>query len=312
MDQRDCDTFLDPDHVQTVEELAELLGWIRLQRGNPSLRDLARWSPTKRENGHQNISLSRTTLSEVLGARRFPTNSFLVSFLEALGVPGPEQARYLASWTRVAAARQANDRRIAGSLPDLPDPAATIAEPDATEPAATEPASTDTSPHRPPRQHVSPGLALAAGAVLACGLIGSGALLAGSQAPALTGTISCEPISCASEGPRLAVLGRVGGAVPVGRAAVLLIQVDSTKRWYVGSSVVPDHGVWSGQVGVGNPIPQPKDRSFLICLDLLDSAVLDRLTTTMAANAGDGIPEADLPLTRSPLACTHAIRPANS
>ena len=61
------------------------------------------------------------------------------------------------------------------------------------------------------------------------------------------------------------------------------------------------------ELPIGNPVPQPKDRYFTICADVLPSPSLGPLTDLLIARAGDGVLEEELPSDRE-LACVKAVR----
>src|SRR4051812_23072608 len=81
----------DPGTATTAEDLATLLGVLRIRRGEPSLRTLERRSRAPRPDGVPSVALSRTTVSAILNAERFPTHDVLVALLDALGVAPADQ-----------------------------------------------------------------------------------------------------------------------------------------------------------------------------------------------------------------------------
>ena len=128
-----------------------------------------------------------------------------------------------------------------------------------------------------------------------------------------TTTVACVPETCTASGPTLAVVGRASGELPADRVAWVLIRVESVQRWYLGTAIAPGAaGEWSGQLGVGNRPPQPKDRMFTLCVFLLPAAAVDDLAQRQSAYEGNGVPIEELPGGSAQLDCTTAVRPANS
>lgn len=97
----------DPDAALTVDDLAGLLRQVRAHAGNPSLRDLDR---AARRDGR---SLPRSSVSEMLAAKRLPRQDLLFAFLDACGLDPAGDPRWLAAWNRLAtrAADPAADQR---------------------------------------------------------------------------------------------------------------------------------------------------------------------------------------------------------
>jgi hypothetical protein len=126
-------------------------------------------------------------------------------------------------------------------------------------------------------------------------------------------TIDCRPAGCAITGGWVTVTGRLSGRISEDREAILLTQVDGTKRWYIGPPIVPTReGSWAHGIGIGNPVPQTHDRQFLICAYLLPGNALDQITRLMMARHGDGLTDTDLPTSRVRLACVSVVRLANT
>lgn len=273
---------LDPAAATTVDELAELLRSLRIRTGEPSLRTLERRSLAARADGRPGVSLSRSTVSAVLNAERLPTHEVLAALLEALDVPPGDRPGWLQARARIAESRR---------------------EPAVGPPA---PVAGDARVVRPTRRWLLlGGVGLAVAGVTAV-------LVAMSRPVPPTADISCTPPSCAATGPKLAVHGRMSGDVPDDRQVVLLIRVDNTQRWYLGPTVTPVDGEWTRQVGVGNPVPQPHDRYFTVCLDVLPGTAVPELAAQMVQNAGDGLAVDDLPDDRVELACRPATRVQNT
>jgi hypothetical protein len=274
----------DPSRVTTPAELAAALRELRLRRGEPSLRELERRARSPAAVAAGTVALSRTTLSGILSGHRFPSHDVLIAFLAAVGVVEETEQR---EWT---AARE----RLA-RLRDGPAPAA--AEP------------------QHPRQR-SPQRWWTAGAVVLAVASVVIAIAVARPVPTrpevLTATMGCVPADCAAEGPTVILQGRLTGSVPPDRRVVVMILVDRTQRWYLGPTIVGDEVEWTRQIGVGNPVPQPSDRFFTVCLNVVPADSIERLTAEMIARAGEGLAEEALPADRVELACVPAVRPAGT
>jgi hypothetical protein len=59
-------------------------------------------------------------------------------------------------------------------------------------------------------------------------------------------------------------------------------------------------------------VPQPSDRFFTVCLNVVPADSIERLTAEMIARAGEGLAEEALPPDRVELACVPAVRPAGT
>lgn len=104
---------LDLGAVGTREELASVLQVIRLRADQPSLRALE--ARTRRGA----TPLSKTVIAEMLRGLRFPSETMMVAFLEACGVPDSEMRSWRRTWKRVAAAKAAVVRaEAAETAPD--------------------------------------------------------------------------------------------------------------------------------------------------------------------------------------------------
>ncbi|MEV0944912.1 hypothetical protein AB0I90_31670 [Micromonospora wenchangensis] len=88
---------IDPATANSQEDLVELMRLLRLHADNPSYRELE-----QRASRGKKASLSRTTLGEVLGGRRFPSKAFLLTFVQVCGVDSEEEERWEATWKRLA------------------------------------------------------------------------------------------------------------------------------------------------------------------------------------------------------------------
>lgn len=91
-----------------------------------------------------------------------------------------------------------------------------------------------------------------------------------------------------------------------------MIVVDRPQRWYLGPTIVGDEVEWTREIGVGNPVPQPNDRRFTVCLHDVPADSIGRLTAEMIARAGEGLAEEALPRDRVELACVAAVRVAGT
>jgi len=96
------------------------------------------------------------------------------------------------------------------------------------------------------------------------------------------------------------------------RRVVVMILVDRAQRWYLGPTIIGDEVEWTRQIGIGNPVPQPSDRFFTVCLNMVPADSIERLTVEMIARAGEGLAEEALPPDRVELACVPAVRPAGT
>jgi gluconokinase len=97
---------LDPREAGNASELAACLRQVHLWAGKPSLRALER--QTVRAGGFlpgtrlERVSLTRSTLSDVLLGRKFPGKAFLLTFIEACGIDLAADPRWAQAWDRVA------------------------------------------------------------------------------------------------------------------------------------------------------------------------------------------------------------------
>jgi len=85
---------IDPTTATTADELAHCLQRLRI-RNDLSYRELESWG---QEHGQP---LPRTTVLEVLHARRFPKKNFLLAFIEACGVDPATDTRWERTWSRL-------------------------------------------------------------------------------------------------------------------------------------------------------------------------------------------------------------------
>jgi hypothetical protein len=272
---------LDPAGLTSLDDLADALRGLHQRSGELSLRDLERWARKQQQAGRADVRLTRTTVSEVLAGRRLPSRAFLSAFLEACGVVGADVQR---PWLEARA-------RIGAHPPGDPEKAPAVRTPD-----------------RPVRSRMVAGAAIVAVVTTVVFAV----VVVRWDDPFMT-TVACVPETCAASGPTLAVVGRASGELPADRVAWVLIRVESVQRWYMGTAITPGaDGEWSGQLGVGNRPPQPKDRLFTLCVFLLPAAAVDDLAQRQIAYDGNGVPMEELPTGSSQLDCTTAVRPANS
>jgi hypothetical protein len=107
----------------------------------------------------------------------------------------------------------------------------------------------------------------------------------------------------------LQLTGEASGQAAEGLGAFLLTKTENTQRWYLGPALVSSQrGVWFRQVGIGNPVAQPKDREFTVCVYLLPLESVDELTSRLVDRQGGGLHAADLPQDRTQVACLAATR----
>lgn len=98
---------LDPLQIASLEDLASCLRQVHLHADKPTYRSLE--LQTMHAKGLlpgtrlKPVRLTRSTLSDVLLGRRFPSKSFMLSFLDACGVDLANDDRWGAAWDRLAA-----------------------------------------------------------------------------------------------------------------------------------------------------------------------------------------------------------------
>jgi hypothetical protein len=330
------DDEFDPRFVSSQQDFAALLSRVRFRAGNPSLRDLERWVKKQHEAGRRVPPLPHTTVADVLAGRRLPSSALLATFLEACGIVGAAQQRWMETRNRleehkfglVPSAAQPLPESDEQSLDELGDSRGT----DRKSAVLSVPAPARYGFLASRRRLLigTGGAALAVGLAIFIGLNrqnGSPAtdvsgtpssappLSAPSSGPPLSfvTTLGCVPDTCAVAATELPLSGQVSGDPPSGFDPLILIRVESTGRWYLGPTVVPaPNGTWSRKVAIGNPVPQPKDRQFTICAFLLPSVSVDGLAQRQVFYRGDGLPVEELPPSRTELVCVPAVRLANS
>lgn len=298
---------LDPESAASVGDLAALLRRLHLEAGKPSLRELSRHDPGTRADGHSHVRLTRSTMSAALNGERLPSQDTLSALLAVLGVPDAAQKRWLAARGRLEPRRATMskssqlDAALNGPLPPSgPAPAVPPARLAGTGPV----------PARTSRRRTLRWLA----AVLVAGSVTAALLALRERDDRQAGTsIGCDPPDCLANRPVLMLTGRLDRRWPADQQPHVLIRVQSTQRWYLGPAITitsPDR-TWRQEINIGNPDPQPKDRHFTVCIYTLPTADLDRLAQRQLRNDGDGLTVGDLPLQRTELACTAAVRLAN-
>jgi hypothetical protein len=95
------DDEFDPRSASSQQDFAALLRRVRLRAGNPSLRDLERWVGKQHEAGRRLSPLPHTTVADVLAGRRLPNSALLATFLEACGIVGAAQQRWIETSNRL-------------------------------------------------------------------------------------------------------------------------------------------------------------------------------------------------------------------
>jgi Biotin-requiring enzyme len=97
---------LDPAQVDSLEDLAACLRRVHLRADRPAYRALEQW--TIHANGLlpgtslKRARLGRTTLSDVLLARKFPGKAFMLTFVDACGIDLENDQRWEQAWDRLA------------------------------------------------------------------------------------------------------------------------------------------------------------------------------------------------------------------
>lgn len=97
---------VDPTQATTLEELAECLRQLHIRADKPTYRVLEQ--RTMHENGQlpgsrlKRVRLGRSTISDVLAARKFPGKAFLLTFVDACSVDLETDGRWEQAWDRLA------------------------------------------------------------------------------------------------------------------------------------------------------------------------------------------------------------------
>jgi CRP-like cAMP-binding protein len=102
----DLDPAIDPTTADSLDELAVCLRRLHLHAGKPTYRSLEQ--STKHESRSlpgtplKQVPLTRTTLSDVLHGRKFPSKAFLLTFVSECGVKIENDLRWGQAWDRLA------------------------------------------------------------------------------------------------------------------------------------------------------------------------------------------------------------------
>jgi hypothetical protein len=97
-----------PEPRVTRAELVKRLQVLHTRAGKPSLRDLERWAAKNSEH-----ALARTTVSEMLSGKRMPSQTVLLTFVQACGIPAGELASWREAWEQVALAENSRENSLA-------------------------------------------------------------------------------------------------------------------------------------------------------------------------------------------------------
>lgn len=322
----DLELELDAWSATNAEEFAALLRKLRVQYGEPSLQELEDRS-LRSVPGRRTIPLSRATISAVLNGRRLAGHDFLISFLDALGVPVPDQQPWLATRAQIAEDRmQADDEARLNSVetgyepvhegpatvfPGLPAPH----YPEDVEEPVGAPLFTQQSPYQhpaPPRGRHRARWMLAVVVLVAALGVGT-AIYVSSQGTPATSTLNCVPPTCAAAAPRLILRGHLSGDVPGDQQPVLLTQADQSGQWYLGQNLnALDNGEWATDIDLDGLAPALTSRHFRICVYLVPETSIARLSRLMSSSSGNGLTAASLPGDRTELVCKAASRVKNS
>jgi tetratricopeptide (TPR) repeat protein len=106
---------IDPSSAGTIEDLARYMRMLRVRADSPAYRVL------EKKAVQAGRSLPRTTLGEVLSGRRFPSKSFLLTFVELCGVNPADDRRWESTWTRLAIQYKMDGLPQQGQIAALPD-----------------------------------------------------------------------------------------------------------------------------------------------------------------------------------------------
>jgi hypothetical protein len=96
----------DPAQATTLDEFAGCLKHFYLLADKPSLRTLEQ--RTVHASGLlpgisvERVPLRRSTLGDVLAGRTFPRKAFLLTFLEAIGIPPGTWTQWVQAWEQLA------------------------------------------------------------------------------------------------------------------------------------------------------------------------------------------------------------------
>lgn len=103
---------VDPTSAANKEDLARHMRMLRARADMPAYRDMEKRAL---DSGR---SLPRTTLSEVLNGKRFPTRAFLLTFVELCGVPPEQQSTWRQVWNRLSVQYRVDLRQSAMPVAD--------------------------------------------------------------------------------------------------------------------------------------------------------------------------------------------------
>lgn len=98
---------LDPAAASSVDDLARCLLQLYINAGIPPFRILEGQTAkvagsSLTDDGLKRVRLGRTTLNDMLGARKFPGKDFLLTFVEACGIDLKSDPRWEETWDRLA------------------------------------------------------------------------------------------------------------------------------------------------------------------------------------------------------------------
>jgi transcriptional regulator with XRE-family HTH domain len=328
---------LDVSSAASTEEFARLLQRLRAHYGDPSMQELEDRSLAAR-SGRRAIPLSRATISAVLNGRRLAGHDFLISFLNALGVPMIDQQPWIEARARIAETQFPTDENIRPSLDEsrhwpnsdllgdfpnsayptdraryLPAPPRYLPDTPAYPAQGQGPRNDRTAP-APPRRPRHWLRWILSGLLVLVVVAGALVLYQRSRPSPAASTLTCLPRSCAADAPSLVLNGRLTGDIPAGTHPHVLIQVHTTGNWFLGPAIVSttNDGQWTEQLGLDELLGQATDRQFTICADLINTPSLQRLSELMALSSGKGVAVGDLPPDRIQLICKSASRVPNS
>ncbi len=129
--------------------------------------------------------------------------------------------------------------------------------------------------------------------------------------PALAVSLGCTEAGCRTTGHHVRVNAQVRGAKPADRELYLMVYSHGDDAWFIFYAITPDsEGRWSNPLRLGNTNPQPRDRLFTLCVDLLPADAVETLKNKQVSRQGKGLRASDLPSPRQQLGCVSAVRPA--
>ncbi|MGA5763300.1 FxSxx-COOH system tetratricopeptide repeat protein [Nonomuraea bangladeshensis] len=104
---------VDPTYAANKEDLARCMRMLRARADMPSYRELEKQALAK------GGSLPRTTLSEVLNGKRFPTRAFLLLFVDVCGEPFERHEAWRQVWNRLSVQYRVDQRELVVPEGDL-------------------------------------------------------------------------------------------------------------------------------------------------------------------------------------------------